>query len=713
MENEAWKYDLSSIFQPRGIAMIGASDEPGSWADIIYQNIRRSGFKGKVFPVHPKKETIWGLACHQAVNDIQEKVDLCILLIGNRHIPATLEQCAKKGVKSALVLSSGFAEVQGAEGREMQEQMRSIAEKAQIRLIGPNCLGAISFLGGIICFAGIVPDPMIPGSFGLVAQSGTFALGFMVAAQTRGLGLSYLISSGNEAVLEASDYIRFMIEDPKTKAIGAFIEGFKDPAKFLRVAELAREKGKPIIVLKVGRSAKAKSAARAHTGSLVGLDQVQNAVFQAKGIIRVNTIDEMVDTGQLFCYHRPIRDGGLGIMSLSGGSCAMISDYSQELGIPLPELSAKAREEIAKVLPPFGIVDNPLDATGQARMNLEIAYRCIDVLLAEENFDILLFAISSLQNFTVANIRKIMEYFAQKGEAAGKIVGVLSLITESLIPEVLEYSQRIRIPILQGGHRGLLAIRHLIDYSRRVEQWRQPAGPVESRKMDSRILTILGRGKKILRESEGHHLLEAYGIRSPDSAVVSSMEEALAAARRLGYPLALKVDSAQITHKTETGTLRLAIQDDASLDRAFQEVVSQARKHHPQADFHILLQKMAPEGVEMIIGVLLDPQFGPAVVLGMGGVLVEILRDTSIRLAPVSQEAAHQMIRELAGYPLLAGYRGKPAADVKALADAIVRVSNLAVDFCDRLIALDINPVRVYREGEGVLALDALVEMNG
>ncbi len=713
MESNAWKYDLATIFTPQTIAFVGASDEPGSWADILYRNIRRSGFTGTVFPVHPKKDQIWGSPCYKAVNEIKEDVDLTILLIANRHIPATLEQCAQKRVKSALVLSSGFAEVKGAEGRELQEKMRTIAEEAQIRLIGPNCLGGISFRGGLICFAGIVPDPIIPGSFGLVAQSGTFAIGLMVAAQTRGLGMSYLISSGNEAVLEAADYIRFMIEDPQTQVIGAFIEGFKDPEKFLHVADLARERGKPIIVLKVGRSQKARSAAQAHTGSLVGSDEVQRAVFLEKGIIRVDTIDEMVDTAQLFCHRRPLHTGGLGVMTLSGGSCAMISDYCQDLNISLPELSASAREEITKILPPFGIVDNPLDATGQARMNLEISYRCIDILLAEKNIDILLFAISSLQNFRVANIRKIFEYFAQRGEGAGKIAGVLSMITESFIPEVQTFSRGISMPILQGGQRGLLAIRHLLNYHKRCERANTPAIAIQPGKASPEVRAMIGeKGRKTLRGSEGHRLLAAYGIASPKDAIASSAEEAVEAARRLGYPVALKVDSAQISHKTESGALALGIQDDASLRRAYQDIRERVQKAYPQVEFQVMLQKMAPKGVEMIIGVIMDEQFGPAVVLGMGGVLVEILRDTAVRRAPVDPEEARAMIQELAGYRLLAGYRGQPAADLTELADTVSRVSRLALDLQDRLVALDINPLRVLPDGHGVMALDVLIELK-
>ncbi|MFZ2447114.1 MAG: acetate--CoA ligase family protein [Syntrophobacteraceae bacterium] len=710
---DSWKYDLHSVFAPKTIAVVGASDEPGSWADIIYRNILRSGFKGPVFPVHAKRDRVWDTPCRRSVDEISEDVDLAVLLIGNRHILSTLEQCAKKKVKSALVLSSGFAEVKGTEGRELQDRMRQVADEARIRLIGPNCLGAISFVGGLICFAGLVPVPMVPGTFGLVAQSGTFALGFMSAAQTRGLGMSYLVSSGNEAVLDAADYIRFMIEDPRTTVIGAFIEGFRNPRKFIEVADLARERGKPMIVLKVGRSRKARSAAQAHTGSLVGSDDVQRALFQAKGIVRVDTIDEMVDTAHLFCGQRPVHSGGLGVMTLSGGACAMISDYCQDLNIPLPELSPHAREEISKVLPPFGIVDNPLDATGQARMNLDISYRCIDVLLEEKDIDVLLFAISSLQGVTVPNIRKIMEYFAQKGESTGKTVGLLSMVTESLLPEVSALYREIPIPLLQGGRRGLMAVRHLLRYQKKLATGPKPPAAVEPRAPRPESPDIPGEdGGKTLPESEGHRLLAAYGIRSPNSAIVSSVEEAVTAAAGLGYPVALKIDSSRISHKTESKTLALNIPDETGLRDAYQAICERAQRICSRHEHRVLVQEMAPLGVEMIIGVIMDEQFGPAVILGMGGVLVEILKDTAIRLAPIDRADAREMARELAGYRLLAGYRGEPPADLEALAETIVRVSKMALDLKDQLVALDINPLRVLPEGQGVMALDALVQLK-
>ncbi len=708
-----WKHELDSVFHPKSIAIVGASDAPGTWADIIYGNIVQGGWTGKVYPVHPKKEKVWGTPCFKSIEDIDDEVDLVVFLIAGHRIPAALEQCAAKKTKVAHVLSAGFAELTGEEGRVLQKQLKAAAEKAHIRVIGPNCLGTISFYGGVSCFAGLLPDPMLSGSFGAVSQSGSFCLGIMNATQRRGLGLSCLFSSGNEAVLEASDYMYYLVNDPGTKVIGAFIEGFKDPEKFLRVADLALEKEKPLVILKVGRSQKAISACRSHTGSMVGSDDVQDAIFKQKNVIRVESIDEMVDTARMLIHRKPVTSGSASFVGLSGGICAYISDNMERLGVPLPEFSEDCKEKLRGILPDYAATNNPLDSTGQARIELDISYRTIDTLVAEKTNDMFFYNLASFDDFNVENMRKIAEYVArEKAQTPDKFVGIHMLNVESWTPVATEFYRKHPVPIIQGGFE---PIRNYVQYLKYLSTQKAPegAGGISSECV-SRVARYLEQSNGgTLCESVGHDIFGEYGIPSPKGGTCCSVDEALELAQRIGFPVVLKIDSAEISHKTDIGAVALDIRDAATLKACCEKMMANCRKSCPFAkDLKILVQKMAPEGIDVFVGMKMDDQFGPAIVLGMGGVLVEVLKDTAIRLAPIRHSEALEMIGELSGARILAGYRGKPAADVDALADTIVRVSHFAKNHQDRLLSLDINPIRVLKKGKGVLALDALIELR-
>ena len=707
-----WKHELDAVFHPKSIAIVGASDAPGSWSDIIYGNIVGGGWAGPVYPVHPKKEKVWGRPCYKSIDDIDAEIDLAVFLIAGRRIPAALEQCAAKKTKVAHVLSAGFAELTGEEGRELQKQLRAAAEKTHIRVIGPNCLGTISFYGGVSCFAGLLPDPMVSGPFGAVSQSGSFCLGIINATQQRGLGLSCLFSSGNEAVLEASDYMHYLVNDPGTKVIGAFIEGFKDPEKFLRVADLAREKEKPLVILKVGRSQKAMTACRSHTGSMVGSDDIQDAIFKQKNVIRVESIDEMIDTARMLISRKPLTSGSASFVGLSGGICAYISDNLERLGVPLPEFSEEGRKKLREILPDYAAINNPLDSTGQARIELDISYRTIDTMVAEKTNDIFFYNLQSFDDFHT-DMGKIAEYVArEKAQTPDKFVGIHMLTVESWRPVVTEFYQKHPVPIIQGGFE---PIRNYIRYLKRLaaEKASEEADGM-SPECISRVARCLEQpGGGTLCESVGHEIFSEYGIPSPEGKTCGSADEALDFAESVGFPVALKIDSVEISHKTDIGAVALNICDAAALNVSYETIMANCRKACPSAkDLKILVQKMAPEGIDVFLGMKMDDQFGPAIVLGMGGVLVEVLKDTSIRLAPIRYSEAVEMIGELSGHRLFAGYRGKPAADVEALADAIVKVSRFAKHHQDRLLSLDINPVRVLEKGKGVFALDALIELR-
>ena len=523
-------------------------------------------------------------------------------------------------------------------------------------MIGPNCLGTISFRGGFSCFAGLLPDPMIYGPFGAVSQSGSFCLGIMNATQHRGLGLSCLFSSGNEAVLEASDYIHYLVNDPGTKVIGAFIEGFKDPEKFLRVADLALEKEKPLIVLKVGRSRNAVTACRSHTGSMVGADNVQDAIFKQKNVIRVESIDEMVDTARMLIHRKPLSKGSASFVGLSGGICAYISDNMERLGVPLPEFSEEGRTKLKEILPDYAATNNPLDSTGQARIDLSISYRTIDTMVEEKTNDMFFYNLASFDDFSVENMRMIAEYVArEKADTPDKFVGIHMLNVESWRPEITEFYKKHPVPIIQGGFE---PIRNYIRYLERLAAGKaaEETDATASECVTRTAACLNQCGSGTLCESVGHDIFTEYGIPSPEGRTCRSPEEALDFAKSVGFPVALKIDSAEISHKTDVGAVALNIRDASTLQSSFETVVGNCRKAFPAAkDLKVLVQKMAPEGIDVFLGMKMDDQFGPAIVLGMGGVLVEVLRDTSIRLAPIRRSEALEMIRELSGYRLFSG----------------------------------------------------------
>jgi acetyltransferase len=400
-------------------------------------------------------------------------------------------------------------------------------------------------------------------------------------------------------------------------------------------------------------------------------------------------------------------------MTTSGGACALVGDYCEELGINLPDLSESVREEVTGILPPFGIVDNPMDATGQARQKPEISCRIIDILMAEEERDIFLFGIASLHSLGDPNFQRILEYLAEKGRGVEKNVGVLGMISESFIPEVLEYSRRNSIPILTGGYRGLLAIRHLIDYSRHLERLPRPTtgGGDEPNPQIRSIL--LNRHGRALTKLECQRILEISGIRSAESAIVSSPDEASEAARRIGYPVTLRADCGSDPGLKVPGVLALEVQDEASLLAACRQPPDRRMAAHPQAQWKTMrIQKMPPPGVEVVVEAMMDRQFGPAVTLRMGGLFAVVAKDIAVRIAPVDSREALEMIQEAAADRILRGRPGHPEGDVEALAETIVKISRLSLELRDSLKAMGLHPLIVLNKGEGVCAADFFIDLE-
>jgi acyl-CoA synthetase (NDP forming) len=637
-------------------------------------------------------------------------VESVAVLLGADKVQSVLEQAAEIGAEAAWVLASGFGEA-GAEGRAREAELVRFSEQSGLMVCGPNCIGVANLVNGVATYSVALSPRTRPGHVSAVVQSGAICLGLANAAR---FGLRYLISSGNEAVLDSADYIGYLAHDSRTRVILAFLEGIRCPEKFVVAAETAAQNEKPILVVKVGRSATARRTVQAHTGSLAGSGRVVDAVFRQLGVMRLDTLDELVEAAELFATCPLPTGNGVGLLSLSGGQIGLIADLAEGLDLDFPTFSADAKAALEQILAPFSPIANPLDAWGSG--DLEATYpACVDVVSQEEDIHLLAVSRDSPMDVAEREVEQslsVAEAAAQAARRTGKPVLLFSNLCAGFDSRVKRVLDEGGVPYLQGTRETLRAIQAFVDYGE--FQWQRseavatgcPSPPTLARWRER-----LQEGA--LSEVESRRLLADYGIWGPEERVAASADEAVDAALTIGYPVVLKILSPDIPHKTETRAVRVGLGDDRAVRLAFQEVMAIAQERHPGADLQgVLIQEMVgDDAVEVIVGLLQDADFGPVVVFGLGGILVELLTDSSLRLPPLSRRDAREMIEETRASRLLAGFRGKPAADVEALVTALVRVSQLAVDLRGQIAALDINPLMVLPEGKGVRAVDALVDV--
>ncbi len=728
--------DLSPLLNPRAIAVAGASQRHGSAGCLVLENLRYLGYRGTVYAVHPKHKEVLGFPCYPDLKSLPGPVDSVAVLLGAEKALPILETAVEMGTRAAWVFASGFAEA-GPEGEARQAELTQFAEETGLMVCGPNCIGVANLVDRVATYSAALGPATQAGGVSAVVQSGAICLGLANAAR---FGLRYLISSGNEAVLDSADYIGYLANDPHTRVIIAFLEGIRSPQKFVDAAQAAAGAGKPILLVKVGRSEVARRAVQAHTGSLVGSDAVVDAVFRRLGVTRLDSLDELVETAELFLTCPLPAGEGVGLLSLSGGQIGLVADLAQDLGLEFPAFSEEAQQALAQILPLYSPIANPLDAWGSGDLK-SIYPACVEVVSREE--DIHLLAVSrdtppQVASREVEQSLLVAQAAVRSARETGKPVLLFSNLSVGFRQEVKQVLDEGGVPYLQGTRETLRAIRAFVSYAgfrRRVGESKtrgcpSPADLPDWRKKLQGVRGALrpgsgqalrpGSGQALrpgsgqaLSEMEGRRLLAAYGIPGPREAVATTAEEAVEAARRIGCPVVLKILSPDIQHKTEMGGVRVGLKDEMAVVTAFHEVMEAARRHHPQARLEgALIQEMIPrDAVEVILGVLQDPDFGPVVVFGSGGILVEFLEDFSLRLPPLSREEVLEMIHETRGVRLLQGFRGRSPADMDALADALVRLSQLAADLGDLIAALDINPLMVLPGEQGVRAVDVLVEV--
>lgn len=705
--DDAASHPLHPLFYPRSVAVVGASPKGGYGLGVVTA-LTAFGFAGAIYPVNPNYDEIAGLRAYPELGALPEPVDAVAIAVPARAVPGVVRQALDAGAKAGIAFGSGFAEA-GEDGRALQAELRALCG-ARFPLIGPNCLGVMSYRGGAALWAIATGVRRRAGSVGLVAQSGNMALTLMAAS--RGLELAHVVSAGNQAVVDAVDVMGFSLAEPGVRVIAAVIEGLADVAKFRRVAARAAERDIPIVALKLGRSEKAGRAAVAHTGSLTGADDLYDALFKQDGVIRVDDLDELMQTVALLAADRRPAGVGLGVFASSGGECGLLADLAAASGVELPELPAETRAALLDRLPPFANPLNPLDITASGWGNRDLYGDVATLLAAAPGVDIVACVGDTTRNsgpLAATGWDRMLDGLADARARTDKPIAVINTLTD--VADALTDALAGRGLIhLAGARTAARAIGHAGRYARWRRERRAPHGvrAVDAERRAAALALLPAAGAGGVAESFGKALLRRYGIPVAAGGLAGSVEEALMLAEEVGYPVALKIEAEGIHHKTEVGGVALGIASSDHLRTEYAALLARVAARAPGARLRgVRVERMASGLVELIVGGRNDPTFGPVVVAGFGGVLAEALRDVSTRLAPVDAAEARAMLAELRGAALLGPFRGCPPVDVAAAADAIARVSQLLKELPE-IRELDLNPVLVGAEGEGCVAVDAL-----
>jgi acetate---CoA ligase (ADP-forming) len=700
---EPWSDSLLAaihrMLHPRSIAVVGATPRQ-QYGGRFLGAVLKARERVRVYPVNPKYTELAGVTCYPSVEDLPESPDLAGVVVPGPDVLPVLEACRRKGVGSAIVISAGFAERGTREGRALQERLGAFARESGLRVSGPNCLGVANLKDDVWPTATSSTGAGAPGAIGLVCQSGATAFGPLQArAAEAGVGYTYIISTGNEADLEFADYARYLLDDPATKVIAGFVEGFKTPAKFIELARLAAERGKPIVMIKIGRSMAGSRAAGSHTAALTGSDACFDAVFEQHGVIRVQDYDELLEVSQLLARVPRPDPPGIAVVSHSGGVSSLTADLLGAAGLDLPPLSEAVRAQLDGVLKGFGWAANPADLTGHAMGD---AYPAIVRSMIDQP-DVGTLVVASAAAAQRAEDTIELRDRTDKGVvymwtgARGDDRGGLAALKAASVP--IFYTPAT----LASGLRRLFAY-HAWRERRLADGFASAPPPTEQQRAVQARLAGLDR--LVLSEFDSKQVLAAWGVRGAREALAESADAAVAAAERLGYPVVLKADVPHLAHKTEAGGVRLGLADAAQVRDAYGDLRAGLGAGR------VLVQEMVEDGVEVIVGVSYDDQLGPILLFGGGGLLAEVYDDVVLRRCPITAAEAAHMIGQAKVARLLRGFRGRPPADTDALARTLVAISHMAVHLDGQLAELDVNPLMVLPPGHGVKAADALVVLR-
>jgi acetate---CoA ligase (ADP-forming) len=695
--------DLTRLLHPASIAVIGASTRAGSFGERVLHNLQHYG--GRVYPVNARYERIGEQRCHPNVAALPEVPDCAVVTVPREAVEEIVQDCARAGVGGVIIFASGYAETGKDERITQQQRLAALARETGMRIVGPNCIGVVNApLDMRVTFMDITPIPAPRRqSVGMVSQSG--ALGMALAqAVVRGMSFSHVLTSGNSCDVDMADYISYLADDPSCAAIACVFEGMAEPERMLVAAERAWQRDKPLIVFKMATGEQGAAAAMSHTGSLAGSQAAYRAVFRRAGAILVDDYEALAETAAFFAKAPPPKAKGVAVVAASGGAAIMAADRAEQFDVPLPQPNEAVREILLSHIPEFGSARNPCDVTAQILANPESLNACADALLGDPGYGALVVP----QTYGYGPSAKRIPVYDSLAAKHGKITCIAWQSEWLEGPGVKEAEEAEHVALFRSVPScfAALAAWHWRADKRVAGAPVIAATPPETVRQAGRLITAAGG--QTLTEREAKAALALYGVPVVGECVAQSMDEAVDAAGSLGYPVVLKVESPDLPHKTEAGVVRLNLRAADEVRAAWQAIMANANAISPPPRINgVLVQKMIAQGVELVVGARIDPLFGPLVVVGLGGILVELLQDTALAPAPVTHDEALALLAQLKGARLLDGFRGMPAVDRPRLAEVICHVAAFAADHREAVAELDVNPL--ICTGDRITAVDALI----
>lgn len=699
---------LREFFHPKSIALVGATDN-SRWSLSTFMNLKNSNFPGSVYCVHPYRDVVHGEKAYHSLLAIDEHIDLAYVMVSTKNILDVMQEAAQAHIHNLVLLTSGFSEI-GEEGRELERQVFEFARAHDQLILGPNGNGFINITDQLTPYGLPLTQPLVSGSVGIVLQSGALASSVMTFAQARHVGLSLLVSMGNETMMSTTDMIDYLIEDDATQVIALFLESIRQPEEFARVARKALSRGKPIVVLKIGRSSESARTAMAHTGALVGDDAVNDAAFRGLGVVRVQSLEDLITTAGLMSYVPHLPGRRMGVVTPSGGACDILSDRAQDEHILLPAFAPETTLQLKDIVPGFSTVHNPLDVTGYVVVDRTLMLRALEVVTNDPGLDFILILMEP-PRLEPDDPEPLFEQYEQMREVLKGSKCPVVFVTNTGI-DITPFGRDL---IDKGGMHFVGGMEHGMTALGKALWWCEKRDAYADSEKQEPVIKVKSaaaqRAAVEWSEIQTRQFLEQHGVPMVPATLATSEEEVVIAAMSIGFPVVMKIQSAEIQHKSDVGGVVLNLQSEREVKQAYVTMIEDVREKTGVNQFDgVLISPMRTEGIELLIGIIKDPLWGLTLAVGLGGIFVEVLKDTSLRILPVDRDEIKKMLEELRGAILLKGARGRIPADIDVVADAIYKVAEAAIAESDAIQALEVNPLLV--QGTCVEALDALIVWN-